>query len=411
MKLTKDFIPLKTIFLSMLLAMTSWFSSCKESEVLEEKQVLETQKDHLVSAEKLTTIPAAGLREVAVSNGQPQLAQMVKFDVDVYRLVYLTQYNGQEIQASGLMVVPLKLTQPAPILSAHHGTTFDQKYAPSNFQLSSLTGFEAFGAAGYLTLVPDFIGYGSSKQILHPYYDVQHSGLAVVDMIKAGKSFFQKNNVKASDQLFLAGYSEGGYVTLAAQKEIEENPEHGLAVTASGAGAGGYDLEGMLGRVVSGEPYDYPANLAFILQAYNKTYNWNRPLTDFFQEPNATRIQELIDGTRTSGSINSALSKDPAKLFNPAFLTNLRGDGEQALKEALKKNSLKNFVPKSPTRMYHGTADPMVPFENSQATYEAMKAAGATNVTFIPIKGGTHFSSLEPMIKDLIPWMEGLRNQ
>ncbi|ALI97879.1 alpha/beta fold hydrolase [Rufibacter tibetensis] len=401
---------MKTIFLSILLAFSSWFSSCKESEVMEQTPVQKTEKDLLVSAEKLTTIPAAGLKEIANSNGRSELAALIKYDVDVYRLVYLTQYNGQEIKASGLMVVPLRMTGSAPILSAHHGTTFDQKYAPSNFQVTSLTGFEPFGAAGYLTLVPDFIGYGVSKQILHPYYDVKHSGTAVVDMIKAGKSFFKKNNIKSSDQLFLAGYSEGGYVTLATQKEIEEHPEHGLTVTASGAGAGGYDLENMLAMVLSGKNYEYPANLAFILQAYNKTYNWNRPLTDFFQEPYATRIQELIDGTRTSSSINSALAKDPAKLFNPTFLAALRGNGEQALKDALKRNSLKNWVPKSPTRLYHGTADIMVPYDNTVSTYNAMKAANAPNLKFVTIPGGGHGSSLEPMIKDLIPWMEGMRN-
>ncbi|WP_207435030.1 alpha/beta fold hydrolase [Sabulibacter ruber] len=402
---------MKTIFFSVLLAFTSWFSSCKESEVLEEKQIQAPEKDLLVSVEKLTIIPAAGLQEIANTNGRSELAALIKYDVDVYRMVYLTQYNGQEIQASGLMVVPLNMSAPGPILSAHHGTTFDQKYAPSNFQINSLTGFEPFGAAGYLTLVPDFIGYGVSRQILHPYYDLKHSGTAVVDMIKAGKSFFSKNNIKTTGQLFLAGYSEGGYVTLAAQKEIEENPDHGLTVTASGAGAGGYDLEGMLSRVIGGQPYEYPANLAFILQAYNTTYGWNRPLTDFFQEPYATRIQELIDGTRTSSSINSALAKDPAKLFNPAFLTALRGNGEQALKEALKRNSLKNFVPKSPTRLYHGTADIMVPYDNTVSTYNAMKAAGAPDLKFISIPGGGHGSSLEPMIRDLIPWIEGFRNQ
>ncbi|WP_246850253.1 alpha/beta hydrolase family protein [Rufibacter roseolus] len=401
---------MKTIILSALLAITSWFSSCKETEVMEQPPVVQAEKDLLVSSEKLTTIPAAGLKEIAVSNGRSELATLIKYDVDVYRLTYLTQYNGQEIQASGLMVVPLNMTAPAPILSAHHGTTFDQKYAPSNFQVTSLTGFEPFGAAGYLTLVPDFIGYGASKQILHPYYDLKHSGTAVVDMIKAGKSFFKKNNVKTSDQLFLAGYSEGGYVTLAAQKEIEEHPDHGLTVTASGAGAGGYDLEHMLAMVLSGKPYEYPANLAFILQAYNKTYNWNRPLTNFFQEPYATRIQELIDGTRTSSSINSALAKDPAKLFNPTFMAALRGNGEQALKDALKRNSLTNWVPKSPTRLYHGTADIMVPYSNTVSTYNAMKAANVPDLKFVSIPGGGHGSSLEPMIKDLIPWMEGMRN-
>ncbi|GAB2541782.1 alpha/beta hydrolase family protein [Rufibacter soli] len=400
---------MKTTLYILLLAFTTWCSSCNDNQVLEDQQVQQAPKETLVSAEKLATLPAAGLKEIAISNGQADLAALVKYDVEVYRMIYLTHYNGKEVRASGLMVVPLKLTSPAPMLSAHHGTTFDQKYAPSNFQLSSFTGFEAFGAAGYLTLVPDFLGYGESKQILHPYYDAKHSGTVVVDMIKAGKDFFQKNNIKTSGQLFLAGYSEGGYVTLSAQKEIEENPGHVLTVTASGAGAGGYDLEGMMARVISGETYDYPANLAFLLQAYNRTYNWNRPLTDFFQEPYATRIQELIDGTRTSSTINSALAKDPAQLFNPAFLAGLRGNGEQALKAALKQNSLKNWVPKAPSRLYHGTADTMVPYENTKVTYEAMKAAGAPDLKLVSISGGTHFSSLEPMIKDLIPWMEAMK--
>ncbi len=371
----------------------------------------QTQKDHLVSAEKLTTIQAAGLKQLAISSGQAELATMVKYDVDIYKMVYLTQYKGQEVRASGLMVVPLNVTTPAPLLSAQHGTIFAHKDAPSNFQLNSLTGFESFGSAGYLTLVPDYLGFGEAKQMLHPYYDQKHSAMAVVDMIKAGKSFFKKNNISVSEQLFLAGYSEGGYVTLAAQKEIEENPAHGLTVTATGAGAGGYDLEGMLRQVVSGQNYNYPGYLAYILSAYNNTNSWNRPLTDFFQEPYASRVSTMFNGTQTGSAINNALSNDPSKLFNPTFLANLRGDGEKVLKAALKQNSLKNWVPKSPTRLYHGTSDTTVPFVNSQETHAAMMANGASfNVTLTPIKDGTHSSSLEPMIKDLIPWMESLKN-
>lgn len=401
-------ITLNKIILSALLTSAVSFSECKEVAPAELAQVVAPEKELVVSAEKLTTVPAEGLRQLATSIGRNQLRALVKYDVDVYRLTYLTQYQGQEVQASGLMLIPLNVPGEIPVLSAHHGTTFDQESAPSHFNINSLSGYEAFGAAGYLTLIPDYLGYGASKQILHPYYDAKHSGLAVVDMIKAAKSYFKKNQINASEKLFLAGYSEGGYVTLAAQKEIEEHPEHGLKVTASAAGAGGYDLPGMLQRVVSGKPYDYPANLAFILQAYNVTNNWNRPLTDFYQEPYATRLQELLDGTRSSGSINGQLAKDPTKFFKPAFLSALKSDGEKGLKQALQQNNLAAWVPKSPTRLYHGTADTMVPYENSQRTYQAMKEAGAQHLKLVTIPGGTHFSSLEPMIKDLVPWFASL---
>src|SRR3712207_9335251 len=60
------------------------------------------------------------------------------------------------------------------------------------------------------------------------------------------KEFLKKENIAFNDNLFLAGYSEGGYVTLAAAQEIENNPEHNLKLTGAAAGAGGYELTEML---------------------------------------------------------------------------------------------------------------------------------------------------------------------
>src|SRR5690606_25925463 len=113
----------------------------------------------------------------------------------------------------------------------------------------SFNGPELFASAGYATFIPDYLGYGASTQILHPYYNERYSAMAVIDMIKAGKIFCKNEDIPVSDKLFLAGYSEGGYVTLAAQKEIESNPAHNLKITAVAAGAGGYDLTAMLADI------------------------------------------------------------------------------------------------------------------------------------------------------------------
>ncbi len=364
------------------------------------------EKDHFVSAEQLAVLPQSALQTLATSQGYNKFAPQIKYDVAVYNLVYTTTYKGQEIKASGLLAVPQNMRTPAPILSTQHGTMFQDADAPTNFP-NTFSGFELFASTGYITLIPDYIGYGISKDIFHPYYDQKHSGLMVVDMIKAAKSYAKKQEIQLNNNLFLVGYSEGGYVTMAAQKEIETHPEHGLTVTAAAAGAGGYDLTGMLAAITTGQAYGNPSYLAFVLQSYNTTYNWNRPLTDFFQEPYASRIPELFNGTAGAGKINNSLAKNPAELFNTTFYANLKKpEGEQILKQALVDNSFLNWAPQSPTRLYHGTADQSVFYQTSQTVFDRFKAAGAPQVELIPIPGGTHSSSLEPMVLSVIPWIE-----
>nr|WP_262910472.1 lipase family protein [Pontibacter silvestris] len=362
--------------------------------------------EHFVSSELLTTVPQNILESYASSKGYASYASQVKYDVSVYKMIYNTTYQGKQIKASGLVCVPVGMNAPASVISAQHGTIFRDSDAPTGF--AELSGFEAFAAAGYVTLIPDYIGFGESKDIFHPYYDWKHAALTVVDMIKAGKYFYQKEAIPVNNKLFLVGYSEGGFVTLAAQKEIEKNPGHGLKVTASAAGAGGYDLVSMLGNVKAGQAYPYPAYLAYVLQSYLYTNSWQRPLTDFFQEPYASKLPQLFDGTKGGSAINRELITDPAALFAPDFFKALQDDSqEQALKQALYENSLAtDWAPQSPTRLYHGTADVIVPFENSQRTYNTFVAQGAKQLEFFPIEGKSHSTAFVPMLDSVVPWVQ-----
>ncbi|GEO02710.1 hypothetical protein AAE02nite_03740 [Adhaeribacter aerolatus] len=399
----------KNIILSWLLLLWLFVSTgCQREEA---KAVAPApEKDHLVTAKLLTELPQAILQAMADNRGYPGIKNDIKNDIQVYHVTYLTTYQGKEIKASGLMCVPKNVIGAMPVLSGHHGTTFEQQDAPTNFP-AAFSGFELFASAGYLTVIPDYIGYGVSKDIFHPYYNQQYSALAVIDLIKAAKSYAKKNALTLNDQLFLVGYSEGGYVTLAAQKEIETNPSHKLTVTASASGAGGYDLADMLAEVKSGKPYPNPSYLAFILQAFNSANGWNRPLTELFKEPYASQMPSLFNGTASAGTINRALPKEPEKLFNAEFFANLKKeDGELTLKKALVDNSIvTNWVPQSPTKIYQGTADAVVFYQNSKNSYDKFVAAGAKNLEFIPIQGGTHGSSIEPMLKSVIPWFQSLK--
>jgi predicted esterase len=364
--------------------------------------------EFFVSATSVGTYTKGNLQEFAVAAGLSAYTPLIKFDVEFFKFIYNTTYKGSTIQASGLLAIPKNVPFNPSLLSAQHGTMFKSTDAPSNFP-AAFTGFELFAAGGFVTVIPDFIGYGVSQNIPHPYFDQQHAGLTVVDMLKAVKYYLAKQNSIISNRLFLIGYSEGGYVTMAAQKEIEINPAHNLALTAAAAGAGGYDLTGMLTGIAATARYTAPSYLALLLKGYNTTYNWGRPNTDFFQQPYAAKIDLLLNGSKIRSEVDAQLTTSPVALFNPAFYSGLLSPtGESALKQQLTANSFFNWVPKSPTRLFHGTADEAVFYQTSVSTFNRFKTAGATNVALYSIQNGTHESSIQPMIENVLPWIQSL---
>ncbi|RZL06788.1 MAG: hypothetical protein EOO62_18210 [Hymenobacter sp.] len=397
--------PLRWLLLVSLVV--SSLSSCRRTS--EDPQPAQPSgQDLFVSAQSIGTISKVQLQGLATLVGFGAFVPQLKYDATYYKFLYKTTYKGQLIQVSGLLGVPLNTPSPPALLSAQHGTMFRQADAPSNFP-NAFTGFELFASAGFVTVIPDFIGLGASSSVVQPYYDKATSAGTVVDMLKAAQYFLQQQSIATNKNLFLIGYSEGGYVTMAAQQEIETNPAHQLTLTAAAEGAGGYDLPGMLSGIATVPSYATPSFLALLLNGYNTTYGWNRPLTDFFQAPYAARIPALLDGTKDRLAIESQLTTSIASLFTPTFYTALgSASGELVLKQQLADNSFGGWVPRSPTRLYHGTADESVFYQTSATTFARFQAAGATNVAFIPIPGGMHQTSILPMMADALPWLQSL---
>lgn len=333
-----------------------------------------------------------------------RIADKLLYDVKSYKVIYKTEYKGRTIHASGRIFIPQGTAEALPILSLQHGTTFSKYDVPS--EQNNLSGMELFAAGGFITVMPDYIGYGASSEYVHPYYDSHHAATTVINLIKAAKEILKGQNVRFNEDLYLAGYSEGGFVTMATHKAIEENPKFGLKVTASAAGAGGYDLEDMSKRVVQGSTYPYPAYLAFIIHAYNHTYNWNKPLSYFFNEKYAHSLESMLKEGKDGWAINQKLSSNISELFNERFLKSLNEGKETEISGALHKNDLKGWKPKAPIRLYHGTSDNIVPFENSMKMIEHFKKNSVHNVNLIPIQGGTHSSSLLPMVRYMIEWFD-----
>jgi hypothetical protein len=157
-------------------------------------------------------------------------------------------------------------------------------------------------------------------------------------------------------------------------------------------------------RLFAMDTYDSPFYLGYITLAYRDAYGFNSILTDFFQEPYATRMPGLFDHQKGSGEINSQLTTDMAALIQPdlrsGFLTDQR---YKYLVDAFADNSLTDWKPTKRMFMYHGTADKTVPFANSQHTYDLLIGNGASPavVSFTALPGD-HTSAVTPYVGSVL---------
>ena len=187
------------------------------------------------------------------------------FDIKAYSIVYETiDQFGEVTIASGLISYPNDANAAFPVISFQHGTQIRRGSAPSMNGFNDLVLW--LTTAGYIFIEPDYLGLGVSE-MLHPYHLKDVTASSVIDMIRATEHFCdQLSDIQYNDQLFLAGYSEGGYATMATVKEIEDNLSDEFDITVSFPMAGAYDLSGtMVDLMLSEEPYPDPFYLPFFV--------------------------------------------------------------------------------------------------------------------------------------------------
>ena len=321
--------------------------------------------------------------------GVPLVATLVKYPLRVYRLTYRTlNTDGKEITASGAVLVP---TAPValPVLSYQHGTLTpgSEAQAPSYYAQGSdvWSVVSVLAAAGYVVSAPDYIGYGESKALPHPYEHAASLASTSADMLRATREFCQQQSIPVNQKNFLLGYSEGGYATMALHKYLQENYAATLPVTASAPGAGAYHKSAFARYILqSTQPLNFLSTYVWVLRTYDRVYGLNRPYSFYYQEPYATQLQ---------ANPLAAVPSQQSELFAPAFRQAVLTGSDAALSNTLAANDIYDWKPTAPLALFHGTADDYVPFFNSQDAYDAMQQRGATQVELHPIQGGNHFTS------------------
>lgn len=401
-------LPTKQSVKALLFSLVLIISSCSKDDVvpIQENEVL-------ISSDLFLTRSASELKTFIGASGINLDLSALQYDVELYKITYKTEYKGDIITASGMVILP-KTSDEVSMVSFQHGTITSNSEAPTSQALSStsLLLFAGMASPGFIGVVPDFIGFGSSAAIMHPYYVESLTASSIIDHLKAARELAIEKGINFGGDLFLAGYSQGGYATMATHKSIELDGLENFNLVASFPASGGYDVKAMQEYFFGLDTYDNPYYMAYVAQAYKTTFDWTQPLNEFFQEPYATRIPDFFDGSKTSSQINGQLTNIVGDLIVADLRDNIDSNPDYAyLKNAFIENGLVDWTPTVKMFMYHGDADITVPFENSVTTWNKLLDNGASPdvVKFYSIQGATHSTGVLPYIEDFVKKMLELK--
>ena len=321
----------------------------------------------------------------------------------MYKITYETiDLNGDPHVASGTVSYPRVdwpeiANQAFPIISYQHGTVVEKSSVTSEqgeWILSAiLTG------SGYVYVEPDYLGLGESEG-MHPYQLKEPYGTAVVDLLRAVRyhAMFESNEYMVNDQLFLAGYSEGGYATMAVHQIIERDYIDEFNISVSFPMAGAYSMSGiMVDLMIAQQPYGEPFYFPYVLFAYLDAYPSIGSVEEFLL-PEYVFLQDWFDGYHSSSEINDAMPSIPITIMKPEEILNFENNDDHLLRIALRENDLWDWTPHAPMYIFHGEGDELVPSSNAVLAYDQFLENGSEEVylELIPESFGGH--------QDIAPW-------
>ena len=397
----------------LFLATLMLFTACGEDNNDDE-----ITPKYLVDNEAFSpAIPATvdNIKGIMNTFGVNALAENVKYDVNIFKIVYKTLFEGDSILVSGVVAtpVPKKNNQTFPILSYQHGTIFTKAEAPS---VNTNNEFMTYLAStGMVIVIADYIGFGASSAEFHPYLHKQYTVNAVLDMIRASIEFVKiEKPCKINDQLFMFGYSQGGGATIAAMEAIENNAANNdLTVTAAAAGSGAYDMAGFRSWVLQQQRYTKPSYIAYLLESFSKYSNMNIDYSLIFNTEYAEKIPGLIDGQRSDNQVNDEIGSEYVQgLFNADFISNetyLNNDVYEPMRTAFAQNKVNAWATNTPLKLFYGTIDEWVPGDQTMELLKEFRSLGVgSNVEMKPLNGMDHLTAFPQTLFDTMTWFLSL---
>ncbi len=394
----------RRILLPLSCALLLWAGCSGDTAIVD---VDEDERGAPLSTSTLQTVTIEEIEALGI----PVTAQSA---VDLVSLTYRTvDAGGAPTVASALLAVPTRRTGSLALVSYQHGTEVRKD------AVGSVRGLETpetavpliFATSGYLAIMPDYLGLGASPG-LHPFVHAESLASAVIDALRAARHFARQEDIGLEEEIYLIGYSEGGYATAAAQREIEARHAGEFSIGASAPMAGPYDLSGSMVEVfATAEPYPARYYLPYTLLAYDEVYDLADSPSEYLAPPYDTTIPPLFDGMHGGGEIDAMLPVIPRDMLDTTWVSKMLGPETFLWRTRLEENDLLNWTPRSRTRLYHCENDDQIPYDNAVAALESFTGGMASaNVDLVSGDYGTHAECAPVLLLFGKFWIDGQRS-
>lgn len=205
--------------------------------------------------------------------------------VDVYHYVYDTVDGaGVPVTATAALMAPRGRPPEGadrhPVVVVLHGTMPDKPYNladlsgtnPGSERAICLAG--VYASRGFIVVAPNYTGLDASNASHQSYMHAAQQTQDVLDALAAARELMPEVGCTPSEKLFLAGYSQGGWLTMATHREMEAR---GMELTASAPMSGPYALTAIvddifLGRPVKGSTVYMPLAIRAYQEAFGDVY-------------------------------------------------------------------------------------------------------------------------------------------
>ncbi|MBN2635638.1 MAG: prolyl oligopeptidase family serine peptidase [Prolixibacteraceae bacterium] len=345
---------------------------------------------------------------------QPLIDQM-EHSVYVYEISYNTTFQGEPVVASGLVAVPTTNGIEFPVLSYQNGTYTLDSLAPTKDPDGDLfLMLESIASTGFIVSLPDYIGFGESAHLFHPYMHKESTVQAVIDMLKAVKELVNNHLLyEMSDDLYITGYSKGGWATMQLQKTIETQYASEYNLKASACAAGPYDLNYINDYVLDRATYPMPYFLGYIFNSYSNLGIVTTPLSAVFNSPYDNIVSTIYDGMHSGEEINAELTTSVNSLFTDDYRNNYSTNAKfSTVVSSMNANSITAWNTKIPTMIIHGTNDDFISQEVSLRIYQDFIDRGVSTdiISYVPLAGLGHTSGVIPAELKVINWFLDLKD-
>lgn len=311
--------------------------------------------------------------------------------------------RGEDVTLSGKIYFPKNGRSKRFVVQTHY-TILSNSECPSECDMP-----DAFlRDKGYALVMPDYLGYGITKDKNHPYLHCRLAAQNTVDLYLAAAAFLEKlDRTPENDSLVVLGYSQGAQTAIATLMLLEtQYPE--IPVKQCFAGSGPYDVARTYDVAIGNNKAGLIFTIPLLVMGTSWSYDLDLDPFYFMNYRTVGRaIEYVFSKLHTASEVvllsRMGLSKKVSRYMTPEGMDKTQPETAK-LYDGLKRSSIvhvsetdtifPDWTPKAPLYLLHSRQDTAVPFENSESLQLMLNAHGAKNVEYDFGNYGDHLPAM-----------------